>query len=203
MKMKEKSKILFEKRGQAPSPLKDYHQLVVTEDHVSFVTWKISLRKDSIGKGPVQNKLTHEDFYYDTQMTSAIRNVFGEYVLLQVEGLVHGDWLVRMETPILLKIFSYLDLSEIFRTSLVCRYFHLVCNSDMLWKKVYQTYCVHTSPDEFLLAKEMGWKKLFFTNKLQIRKEVSRLRRSAAGDKENNNDQKGASKLTKQFFLTS
>ena len=73
--MKTKPKVLLEKRGQAPSPQKDYHQLVVTDEHVTLTTWTISLRKESIGKGPTQNKLTYDEFYYDTQMTSAIRNV--------------------------------------------------------------------------------------------------------------------------------
>ena len=202
--MKTKPKVLLEKRGQAPSPLKDYHQLQVTEEHVTMITWKISLRKDSIGKGPVQNKLTHEEFYYDTQMTSAIRNVFGAHVQLLVEGLVHGDWLARMETPLLTQIFSYLDLSDIFRTSLVCRYFHHVCNGDALWRRVYEMYCGDTSPDVVRLGREMGWKKMFFTNKLQIRKEVSRLRtRTAEAGARRSEDLVESDSPSKQFFLTS
>lgn len=172
-----KAKILFEKRGQAPAPSKDYHQLLVDEEFVIFRTWRISLRRGQSAISPTRNKQTHDDFYYDTQVTSTIRNVFGEDVLLYVQGLVHGDWLVRMNDLILIKIFSYLDLSDIFRLTPVCRHFRTICNSNMLWKSIYQTHCLSVNPDILVLGEEMGWKKLFFTNKLQARKEVSRLKR--------------------------
>lgn len=178
--MKTLPKVLYERRGQAPSPSKDYHQLKVTEDSVIFGTWRISLRKDSVGKSPTQNKLTYEDFYYDTQVSSAIRHIFGEDVLQYVEGLVHGDWIIRMDRPILNRIILYLDLADVFRLSLVCRHFRSVCSSNKLWRQIYELNCVNVTPEMWTLGEERGWKKMFFTNKLQIRKEVSRLRRSEA-----------------------
>ena len=171
--------VLYERRGQAPSPSKDYHQLLVTENFVIFRTWKISLRKDQIGTSPSQNKQTHEDFQYDSQVSLSIRNIFGEDVLLYVEGLVLGDWLLRMKNSILVKIFSYVDLADIFRLGQVCRHFHIICNSNVLWRSIYEMHCLSITSEILELGEDMGWKKMFFTNKLQIRKEVSRLRRCA------------------------
>merc|ERR1712080_40182 len=159
------------------APSKDYHQLLVNENFVIFRTWRISLRRSQIPISPTRIEQTHDDFYYDTHVTSLIRNVFGEDVLLYVQGIVHGDWLVRMKDPILVKIFSYLDLSDIFRLTPVCRQFRTICNSSMLWKSIYGMYCSSIRPDVLKLGEEMGWKKMFFTNKLQIRKEASRLKR--------------------------
>merc|ERR1712168_977869 len=168
-------KVLFEKRGQAPSPSKDYHQILVTDEHVIFTTWRISLRKGPTSINPVKIKLSHDDFYFDTQISFGIRNVFGEDTLAYVQGLVHQDWLVRMTEPILIKIFSYLDLSDIFRLTPVCRHFRTLCNSNLLWKSIYETPCVNVKDVIVVLGDEIGWKKMFFTNKIQIRKAASRL----------------------------
>jgi len=175
----QKVTVIYERRGQAPSPSKDYHQLVVTEELIIFRTWRISLRKEQIGMSPLQNKQTHEDFEYDNLVSSAIRTVFGEDTLLYVQGLVFGDWLVRMKNPILIQILSYLELEDVFRLSRVSRHLRTIFNSNPLWRSIYEMHCFSIPAEIQRLGDEMGWKKMFFTNKLQLRKEVSRLRRFA------------------------
>lgn len=177
--------VLFEKTGQAPSPSKDFHQLLVTEEELIWRTWRVSLRKDQVGIPPSQNKQSHEDFYYDNLISADIKRVFGEDILIYVQCIVCNDWLYRMKDEILLKIFSYLDLSHITRLPLVCRHFRAICNKNQLWKNVYETHCSNITDEIEQLGEDIGWKKLFFTNKLQIQKETSRRRRSA-----NKNDEK-------------
>ena len=43
-----------------------------------------------------------------------------------------------------------------------------LCNSDKLWKKIYGTHCDHISQELEDLADREGWRRLFFTNKLQL-----------------------------------
>ena len=44
-----------------------------------------------------------------------------------------------------------------------------LCGAEALWEQIYETHCGTTVTDEMKsLAEEMGWKKMFFTNKLQL-----------------------------------
>ena len=173
-----KGNVLFEQSGQAPSPSKDFHQLLVTDDFVIWRTWKISLRKEQMIP-PSQNKQSHEDFYYDSTVSADIKRVFGEEIIRYVNCIVCHDWLYRMGDDILVKIFCYLDLVDIGRLARICRHFRTICNGNQLWKDIYLKHCPSITLEVSNLGEEVGWKKLFFTNKLQLQKEVSRLRRSA------------------------
>lgn len=173
------SQIIFEKTGQAPSPSKDFHQLIVTDTLVIWRSWKISLRKDQMGIPPSQNKQSHEDFYFDVVVSADIKRVFGEDILRYIECIVNKDWLVRMKNEVLMNIFSCLNLSDIGKLPMVCRHFRTVCNTNNFWKKIYAMHSSSLTPNVEQLGNDMGWKKMFFTNKLQLQKEASRLRRSA------------------------
>ncbi|XP_057302032.1 F-box only protein 36-like [Hydractinia symbiolongicarpus] len=178
--MIEKSHVIFEKSGQAPSPSKDFHQLLVTDTLVIWRTWRISLRKDQMGMPPMQNKQSHEDFYYDTTVTADVKRVFGEDVIRYVECIVNHDWLLRMKDEVLVLIFSYLNLPDIAHLSSVCRHFRAICNGNELWKKIYLAHSSKVTSNVEQLGGEIGWKKMFFTNKLQLQKEASRLRKAAS-----------------------
>ena len=171
--------LLFEKTGQAPSPSKDFHQLLVTNTEVKWRTWKISLRKDQINIPPSQKRVSHEDFRYDTIIPADISRVFGPDILHYVQGLVFGDWLIRIPEALVIKIASYLDLLDIARLAQVCKFLRQVCLADKLWEILYIKHSGKVTYEMREVAEEMGWKKMFFSNKLQIQKEVSRLRRSA------------------------
>lgn len=183
-----KETVLYERTGQAPSPSKDFHQLIVTESNVIWRTWKVSLRKDQMGIPPQQNKQSHEDFYYDSVVVNDIKRVLGEDVLIYVRGIIHNDWLYRMKDDTLIKIFSYLNLNDINNVSQVCRHFRTVCQSNTLWRRIYLNHCCNMNEDIEQLGNKIGWKKTFFTNKLQLQKKASRLRRST----QKPNDEKDA-----------
>ena len=77
------------------------------------------------------------------------------------------------------KLQENLRSSDINNLSRVCRHFRVICKSNALWKQIYSNHCSNVSEEIEQLGNEIGWKKTFFTNKLQLQKKASRLRRSA------------------------
>jgi len=51
--------------AQAPSPSKNYCQLIVTLDTVIYRSWQISLHTNSDSRYPTENVSTYEDFVHD------------------------------------------------------------------------------------------------------------------------------------------
>lgn len=166
--------ILFEKTGQAPSPSKDFHQLLVTENLVILRTWRISVRKDQRYIPPSQRKVPLEEFDEDTTLQTDISRIFGEETLRLVYSIVCKDWLARLPKNILIRIASFLDLVDIARLGSVCKSLRKVCASDELWEKIFITHCDTITDETRALAKEVGWKKVFFTNKLQLQVQMRR-----------------------------
>ncbi|KYO33892.1 F-box only protein 36 isoform B [Alligator mississippiensis] len=63
---------LFEARGQAPAPSKDFYQVLVTRSQVIFRWWKISLRSEFRESKPGEIKEAHEDFLDDPSLQKTI-----------------------------------------------------------------------------------------------------------------------------------
>lgn len=65
-----KAKKLFEATAQAPSPAKDFTQIIVTEKGMVWRRWKISLRGVSQGAVPQPSEevMPHEDFKYNSTL---------------------------------------------------------------------------------------------------------------------------------------
>lgn len=166
--------ILFEKTGQAPSPSKDFHQLLVTENLVILRTWRISVRKDQRYIPPSQRKVPLEEFDEDITLQTDISRIFGEETLRLVHSIVCKDWLARLPKNVLIRIASFLDLVDIARLGSVCKSLRKVCSSDELWEKIFITHCDTITDETRALAKEVGWKKVFFTNKLQLQVQMRR-----------------------------
>ena len=166
--------ILFEKTGQAPSPSKDFHQLLVTENLVILRTWRISVRKDQRYIPPSQRKVPLEEFDEDTTLQTDVSRIFGEETLRLVHSIVCKDWLARLPKNVLIRIASFLDLVDIARLGSVCKSLRKVCSSDELWEKIFITHCDTITDETRALAKEVGWKKVFFTNKLQLQVQMRR-----------------------------
>jgi len=64
--------LLVEKTGQAPSPSKDFNQLLVTENQVILRTWRISIRKDQRYIPPSQLKVPVAEFDEDTLLQTDV-----------------------------------------------------------------------------------------------------------------------------------
>ncbi|XP_071668613.1 F-box only protein 36 isoform X2 [Patagioenas fasciata] len=150
--------VLFETRGQAPAPSKDFCQLLVTRRQVIFRWWKISLRSESRESRPGATYASHEDFLQNSSLQS-------KYDLLE-----------RLPVALLVYIISFLDLEDIARLSQVSRKLKMVCNSNALWENIVKNLCDTITPEMKELAQEIGWKQFFFTNKLQLQVQLRRRR---------------------------
>lgn len=195
-----KAKKLFEATAQVPSPSKDFTQIILTERGVVWRKWKITLRGISQGAAPAPSEeaLSHEDFQYDSTLQGEIERIFGPEVLRQIKRILAGsqDELSKLPEKTMVQICSCLDLQSIMQLSRVNRHLREVCTSNSLWEKLYRIHQGVPSDEVSVLAKEVGWKTVFFMNKLQLQKELSRRRRLHPGHTHVNNDS------TSMTFLT-
>ncbi|XP_041069904.1 F-box only protein 36-like isoform X6 [Carcharodon carcharias] len=104
--------------------------------------------------------------------------IFGNEVLKYVCNLCQHqfDYLNRIPEGLLMYIISFLELEDIARFSQTSRKFETACNSDKLWEHIVSRYCDTITPEMKALALEVGWKEIFFTNKLQLQKKIRRRR---------------------------
>ncbi|XP_041069862.1 F-box only protein 36-like isoform X1 [Carcharodon carcharias] len=169
---------LFEIRAQAPAPSKDYHQLLVTDSEVIWRWWKISLRSEFRNVYPGEQKNSYQDFLDDNPQQVHVGVIFGNEVLKYVCNLCQHqfDYLNRIPEGLLMYIISFLELEDIARFSQTSRKFETACNSDKLWEHIVSRYCDTITPEMKALALEVGWKEIFFTNKLQLQKKIRRRR---------------------------
>lgn len=181
-----KTKEIFELGAQAPSPSKDYCQLVMTHNMVIFRKWRITLRSDSESRYPSETKDSYEDFIYDENLQDEIARVFGLNTLVYMQNIIEKgklDYLLRLPENVIIKIISNLDLEDLSRLSQVNGLFRQLCRSDKVWMTLYKKYYSSEITRELLqLAERDGWRKLFFTNKIKLKLE---LRRQAKGNNDN------------------
>uniref|UniRef100_A0A8C5QT65 F-box protein 36 n=1 Tax=Leptobrachium leishanense TaxID=445787 RepID=A0A8C5QT65_9ANUR len=170
---------LFESSGQAPSPSKDFYQLTVNRNQVVLRWWKISLRSEFHDTKPGELKESHVDFVDDTTLHAQIGIIFGQKTLNYILNLCSGqyDFLERLPEPLLLYILTFLDLEDITQLGQVSHSFQKVCNSDNLWEHIVERSCDRVTPEMRALAMDIGWKQLFYTNKLQLQLQLRRMKK--------------------------
>ncbi|XP_008688604.1 F-box only protein 36 isoform X2 [Ursus maritimus] len=153
---------------------------------VIFRWWKISLRSEYRSTKPGEAKESHEEFLDNSHLQVQIALIFGARILDYVFNLCEGkfDFLERLSDKLLLNIISYLDLEDIARLSQTSRRFAQLCTSDKLWETIVQSACDTVTPDMRALAEDIGWRQMFFTNKLQLQRQL-RKRRQRQGSQRN------------------
>ncbi|OCT81101.1 hypothetical protein XELAEV_18027914mg [Xenopus laevis] len=146
--------------------------------------WKISLRNEFRGARPGEVKESHQDFVDDPTLQAQIAIIFGQKTLHYVLNLCKGsyDYLERLSEPLLLYIMTFLELEDITLLSQVSHTFQKLCNSDRLWEHIVESSCDKVTPEMRALAQDIGWKQLFYTNKLQLQLQLRR-RRTRDGDR--------------------
>ncbi|XP_053452377.1 F-box only protein 36 [Nycticebus coucang] len=177
---------LFEIVGQGPAPSKDYYQLLVKRSQVIFRWWKISLRSEHRSTKPGEVKETHEDFLENSHLQVQIALIFGERILDYIFNLCEGkfDFLERLSDNLLLSIISYLDLEDIARLSQTSRRLSKLCMSEKLWEQIVKSSCDTITPDMQALAEDMGWRQMFFTNKLQLQRQLRKRKQNHGNHRE-------------------
>ncbi|XP_053567436.1 F-box only protein 36 [Bombina bombina] len=161
---------------KAPAPSKDFYQLQLTTKEVIIRSWRISLRNEFRDARPSVNKESHQDFLDSPTIQAQVGIIFGENILQYVVKACQGhfDFLERLPEPLILRILDFLDLEDIARLSQVSHRFQTICNSDKFWEHIVETSCDRITPEMRSLAQDVGWKTLFFTNKLQLQLQLRR-----------------------------
>eukprot|EP00079_Xenopus_tropicalis_P035548 XP_017949319.1 PREDICTED: F-box only protein 36 isoform X2 [Xenopus tropicalis] len=166
--------------------------------------WKISLRSEFRDARPGEVKESHQDFVDDPTLQDPcpvssvpetdcstgsskhrIAIIFSQNTLQYVLNLCKGnyDYLERLSEPLLLYIMTFLDLEDIALLSQVSHTFQKLCNSDRLWEHIVESSCDKVTAEMRALAQDIGWKQLFYTNKLQLQLQLRRRReRDGEGD---------------------
>ncbi|XP_033109173.1 F-box only protein 36-like [Anneissia japonica] len=182
------SGVLLEVSAQAPAPSKDFHQFIISSRNTIWRTWNITLRNDYRRLNPTESKQPIEDFAYDERLQFDVRRVFGLNTLEYAKNLCMGkiDYFARLPMPLLIYLVSFLELEDVAALAQTSKQFYEVCNNDSLWERIYEIHCDTMTDEMKSLAEQIGWKKMFFTNKLQLQVQLRRHQQrinSPDGDK--------------------
>ncbi|XP_072525228.1 F-box only protein 36b [Salminus brasiliensis] len=162
--------------GQGPAPLKDYFNLHITDTQVIWRWWKISLRTESRNTKPGELRESHSDYLEDSRLQSQVALVFGPRILQYSRDLCRGqgDYIQRLPDSLILTIMAHLGLEDIAQLAGTCSRFKKLCSSEEFWEQTVRMHCGTVSAGMEELAEELGWRTVFFTNKLQLQKQISR-----------------------------
>uniref|UniRef100_A0A3P8WRR8 G protein-coupled receptor kinase 7a n=1 Tax=Cynoglossus semilaevis TaxID=244447 RepID=A0A3P8WRR8_CYNSE len=166
---------LFEISGVGRPPNKNFYYFSVTKKGVIWRWWKISLRAVDRYSRPGEVKESHQDFLDDSWMQSEVSVVFGHRILLYTKALCHGhyDYLDHLSDSLLLRIINYLELEDVEQLGQTSHRFRQLCGSEQFWEQAVRKCCNTVSDEVASLALEVGWRRIFFTSKLQLQKLIS------------------------------
>ncbi|KAK1167866.1 F-box only protein 36-like [Acipenser oxyrinchus oxyrinchus] len=134
---------LYEFSQQAPSPCKDFYQLLVTKKEVVWRVWKVSNPYKRERAQPGEERKSHNDFLVDDHLQGHIKTVFGSEMLAYVMNLCQQriDYLVRLPKSLATHILSFLEWEDIKSMSKTCKRFQQLCSSDGLWECAERSHC--------------------------------------------------------------
>uniref|UniRef100_A0A8C5AJE6 F-box protein 36b n=1 Tax=Gadus morhua TaxID=8049 RepID=A0A8C5AJE6_GADMO len=169
---------LFEISAQGPAPNKDFYQLSITKSDVIWRYWKISLRNASRNAKPGEQRESHQDYLEDTRLQSQVGLVFGQGIQAYTLALGRGcyDYLERLPDALLLRILAHLQLEEVGALGQTSHRFRKLCSSEAFWEQAVRGHWETVPAEVGSLGLELGWRRVFFTSKLQLQKLISRQR---------------------------
>ncbi|XP_053739290.1 F-box only protein 36b [Synchiropus splendidus] len=185
---------LLEIAGPGVAPDKNFYCLTVSMTEVIWRWWKISPRVIDRMARPGEMKENHEDFLLDMPLHNLIQKIFGSGILLYVKGLCEGSYgyINHLSDELILRILSYLELEDIAQFAVTSRKFRRICMSEEFWELVARQRCSTLPLDVETLAGEVGWRSIFFANKVELQKMI---RRSREMKEQEANKEKEESKL--------
>jgi F-box protein 36 len=177
---------------QAPPPSKDFIHLQVTEEHIKLTVVPVNPRCLKFAVTPKTNIYTFLDFLEDTHdINKKISELFPnsyDRVCLMAKG--HIDPLTTLPNKTLIDIISNLNLEDVENLSQVSGPLSNICNSNQVWEILYEKHLGRNklSSEMKSIANEMGWKKFYFSRKINTRRAAKKTVRRAsviALDREN------------------
>uniref|UniRef100_A0A3B1JVM1 F-box protein 36b n=1 Tax=Astyanax mexicanus TaxID=7994 RepID=A0A3B1JVM1_ASTMX len=185
---------LLEIGGQGPAPIKDYYHLLITSTQVNPSP---HLRAEFRNARPGELKESHSEYLEDSTLQRQVKIVFGPGILNYSLDLCQGqaDYLLRLPESIHLKIMSHLDLEDVARLAGTCCRFKQLCSSEEFWEQTVRMHWDTVPAEVEELAEELGWRNVFFTNKLQLQKQISRR-------KQRNQSGAGAAHLARVTWMS-
>lgn len=169
---------LFKISGRGPPPNTTFFYFAVTKSEVIWRWWKISSRAVDRQSRPGEEKESHQKMLEDKSLQNEIAIVFGQEILEYAKTLClgHYNYLELLSDSLLLHIINYLELEEVGQLACTSRKFRQLCQSEEFWEKAVRQRCQTVSDEVSSLAFEIGWRRLFFTNKLQLQMLINRRR---------------------------
>ena len=175
---------MLELSAQEKPPLKDFCYLKATSEGIILRKWAINPRNLSQPQAaaPSETALFIDEYLEDSTIQSNVIAVFGSLIARRIFCSIGGSWLLKLPPRAVIRIISFLSLREVFSMSRVCRALRKICLSEAIWEQIYLVHLGKASPEvrDFASQPELGWQRVFFMDKLQLQKELSRKRKGSS-----------------------
>uniref|UniRef100_A0A673AQY9 F-box protein 36b n=1 Tax=Sphaeramia orbicularis TaxID=375764 RepID=A0A673AQY9_9TELE len=134
------------------------YRLLVTQNRSDYILGKVGQNSSFFNK-------FLKSFYFPHLL---IMGNISNYAKALCQG--HYDYLERLSDSLLLQIINYLELEDVGQLGRTSRRFRQLCGSEGFWETAVRQRCNTVSAEVSSLALEVGWRHIFFTNKLQLQK---------------------------------
>jgi len=172
-----KQPVIYRASRQMNSPSKDFVSLEMTQSEIIINLFRISpsnLKMQSTS-GIKTTKIQCSEFK-DGDYHDEIRFYFDQQTIQNILDRINGkiDHLNLLPDPLKYRIISHLPIEDVNSLSLTNQSFYRLCNSDKTWLKKFENIT-----EELLnLGDEIGFKKLYFMNKMDLQRKLRKVRQS-------------------------
>jgi len=135
LKPKLSTDVVYKASGQAPAPCKDYCEISVFKDHVTWRKWRIRYIKTP-GVSPTETVYNIEDFLDSDVIEVEVEQSLGSDVYNMAVGYITKSWLARLPLKILVNITSSLNVKDISNMQLVNTVFRKRLHNNSIWKQL-------------------------------------------------------------------
>jgi len=186
--MKPTKKLLTATR-QAPAPSKDILYLEVTPNLIKLTTVPINPRCLKFIIPPKTTEYSFQEFLDDSDPTNIhdkIKSLFPkEFDRIKIIAAGHNDILSILPEENLIKVIGSLSLEDVQTLENVSQPLKDLCQSNKFWELLYENHLGtgYLTKEMREIAGEMGWKKFYFSRKINTRrasKRASTLKREGS-----------------------
>lgn len=164
------------------SPSKDYISIQMSQSDVIIHKFRISpinLKLQCGSSSVITEKVSMEEFR-NGELHQNIEFYFGQLTLEHMINLANGklDLFSHLPRKLLLKILNELSIEDLFSVSLTTKFFQNLCNDDIVWINKNKESGIDFNPELKKLGHEIGFKNLYFMNKIERQRRLRKIRES-------------------------